>query len=101
MSISTPYLISAQTEKLAQILGDTEEGLTGSQIGQLHSQARIKDVDANNTKWKRLYNAFSNCQNKAKNSTCVFNFIHYIVVFLNIAFLNIYEVQFHKYYLPI
>ncbi|MFH5833748.1 TIGR02391 family protein [Halalkalibaculum sp. DA384] len=77
MSNSIPYLTSGQTEQIAKILGDTEEGLTGSQIGQLLSQARIKDVDPKNTKWKRLFNAFANCQNKAGNSTCVFNFIHY------------------------
>lgn len=77
MPNSTPYLTSGQTEKIARILGDTEDGLTGSQIGQLLGQARIKDVDPNNTKWRRLYNAFAGCQNKDKNSICVFNFIHY------------------------
>ncbi|RNC85217.1 MAG: TIGR02391 family protein [Balneola sp.] len=77
MSSTPPYLTSGQVEKIAQILGNTEDGLTGSQIGQLLEQARIKDVDPNNTKWKRLYNAFANCQNKAGNSTCVFNFIHH------------------------
>lgn len=77
MSKSIPYLTSGQTEQIAKILGETEEGLTGSQISQLLGQARIEDVDPNNTKWKRLFNAFANCQNKAGKSTCVFNFIHY------------------------
>lgn len=72
-----PPFTPGQTEKLAQILADTNKGFTGSELTQLLAQARIEDVDPNNTKWKRLYNAFAISQNKSKSAIGVLNFIYH------------------------
>lgn len=54
-----PVLTPGQIEQIAKVLGDTETGLTGSEIGLLLAQARVKDVSPRITKWKRLNAALS------------------------------------------
>lgn len=54
-----PNLTPGQLEQIAKVLGDTDTGLTGTEIGQILGSARVKDVDKKNTKWKRLYNALA------------------------------------------
>jgi uncharacterized protein (TIGR02391 family) len=76
-SESVPPFTGGQLERLAQALGRTDGGLTGSEIGHTLRQARIPDVDPTNTKWKRLYNAFVDCQNRSQRGDCVLNFIHH------------------------
>lgn len=63
---------------IAQILADTGEGLTGSQIGALLADCKIPDVDPTSTKWKRLYNAFVGLQNRRQ-------FGNHVVVFIQRA----------------
>jgi uncharacterized protein (TIGR02391 family) len=58
-------------------LADTVDGLTGSEIGRLLEQSRIKDSDPTMTKWKRLYNALAASQQSAASGTPVLNFIHH------------------------
>src|SRR5690625_5515314 len=70
-----PNLYPGKIENIAHILGYTEFVLTGSQIGHILKQANINDPDPHATKWKRLQIALASCHNKAKNSTCVYNFI--------------------------
>lgn len=43
---------------VAQVLADTQDGLTGSQIGQLLGRLKMNDPGAGITKWKRLEEAF-------------------------------------------
>ena len=62
-----------QLERLAQALGETQSGLTGSEIAHNLEKARIPDVDRKNTKWKRLYNAFVSRQNATGTGNCVIN----------------------------
>ena len=62
-------------EEIAKILGDTYNGLTGSQIQHLLSQAQIIDTDPQIKKWKRIYNAFANSQNNNNCSNGILNFI--------------------------
>ncbi len=61
MSIQTrqtvPPFSAEHLEAIAQVLGDTVHGLTGAQIDHVLAGCRIPNVDASNTKWKRLYNA--------------------------------------------
>jgi hypothetical protein len=58
-----PY--SAQKlEAACRVLGDTERGLTGPEIGYLLQDCGVEDVDTGNTKWKRLFNALAGAQNK-------------------------------------
>lgn len=62
-------------EGIARILGDTNRGLTGSEIGHILQSAKLQDVDPSNTKWKRIYNAFAEFQNKYQTSNNILNFI--------------------------
>lgn len=72
---SVPAFTAGQLERLARALGNTQNGLTGFEIGQILRQARVVDVDPTNTKWKRLYNALVTCQNKSRRGDCVLNFV--------------------------
>ncbi|MEO8024312.1 MAG: TIGR02391 family protein [Polaromonas sp.] len=50
-------------EAVCRVLGDTSEGLTGSEIGYILADAGITDPDPSITKWKRLFNALALAQN--------------------------------------
>ena len=50
-------------ERISKILGDTNDGLTGSEIAHFLQQCNINDTAPTMTKWKRLYNALAMCQN--------------------------------------
>jgi uncharacterized protein (TIGR02391 family) len=67
----------SELEGIAQALGDTEEGLTGSEIGQLILTARMNDPTPGITKWKRLYNAFVETQNTQQHRRNVLAFIRF------------------------
>lgn len=66
-----PYHI----EGICRIIGATEEGLKGSEIGKILRDCRINDQSPTSTKWERLYNAFVSCQNEEQSS-------YKIIVFL-------------------
>ncbi len=51
-------------EAACKVLGDTDRGLTGPEIGYLIQECRIQDVSPALTKWKRLFNALAEAQNK-------------------------------------
>ena len=70
-----PTFKAAIIEGVTGVLGDTTTGLTGSQISQRLSEVGIRDVDPTNTKWKRLYNALVDHQNRHKTGRCVVGFI--------------------------
>jgi uncharacterized protein (TIGR02391 family) len=65
-------LKQGELERIAKILGD---GLTGTEIGYLLGSVQIPDTDPNNTKWKRLYNAFVQTHNQRGSSNHVLSFI--------------------------
>lgn len=62
-------------EGICRIIGATEEGLKGSEIGKILRDCGIYDYSPTSTKWERLYNAFVNSQNKEQSS-------YKIIVFL-------------------
>ena len=66
-------------EGVASVLGDTSNGLTGSQIAQRLGAARISDVDPTNTKWKRIYNALAHHQSNAGAGKSVVGLIHAVM----------------------
>ncbi len=70
-----PPFPQAILEGICRVIGDTNTGLTGSQIGTYLAQEKITDVDSSNAKWKRLYNAFVEFQNREKCSNNILNFI--------------------------
>ena len=64
-------------DSIARALGDTEDGLTGSEIGHLLSVCRMAAHDPGHgvTKWKRIQNAFAMNQNARGNRTSILEFI--------------------------
>ena len=66
-----------QVERIARALADTRLGLTGTEIGHALAKARIPDIDPQNSKWKRLYNALVTQQGRSGTGICVVNFIHH------------------------
>lgn len=71
-----PNFNSQQLEAIARILADTASGLTGSQIGHILEECRVPDVNPDITKWKRLFNAFVECQNRRQCGNHVLMFIN-------------------------
>ncbi|WP_454778743.1 TIGR02391 family protein [Georgenia muralis] len=49
-------------EGVAKVLGDTDNGMTGTQIGELLTQLNLDDPGPGVTKWKRLHVALQNRQ---------------------------------------
>lgn len=68
-------LSQSQMEAIADALGDTNEGLMGSEIQHILATCRIEDSDPGITKRKRLFNAFALDQNKQQHRRNVLEFI--------------------------
>ena len=62
-------------EEVSKILGDINYGLTGSEIGHLLAQSKIRDISPSQSKWKRLYEAFVVYQNENQCCNNILNFI--------------------------
>jgi uncharacterized protein (TIGR02391 family) len=79
MAVTTNNRVSTlsaqQVEALSRILGDTENGLSGSEIEYLLRDSRIPDSAPEMTKWKRLFNAFVDFQNEHQVGNHVLVFI--------------------------
>ncbi|MEX1663885.1 TIGR02391 family protein [Zhongshania arctica] len=70
-------LFNSQKLKAAcRVLGDTERGLTASEIGYLIQDCKIEDVTPTMTKWKRLFNALGEAQNKYQVGNHLIMFIN-------------------------
>lgn len=60
-----PCFSQSQLEAIAAALGDTNEGLTGREIGRLLATCRMSDpTPTRANKRDRLYNAFAESQNR-------------------------------------
>lgn len=75
--MALPRLTLNQIEQIARIMGDTENGFTGTEIGHLLAQCRIDDPNPGLTKWKRLYNAFCIAVNGSSSTNAIFQFIQH------------------------
>ena len=62
-------------EALCKVLADTDTGLTGAEIGHTLAQINVADTDPTMTKWKRLYYALVDNQNKRQDGNNVLAFI--------------------------
>lgn len=62
-------------EGICKTIADTNAGLTGTEITQMLLNSDIKDIDPTNTKWRRLYNAFVDWQNRNQCSNHILRFI--------------------------
>ena len=75
MAIKRKCFTHAVLEGISKILGNTNSGLTGSEIQHLLAQSNMDDVSPSLTKWKRLFDAFATYQNKNECSNNILNFI--------------------------
>ncbi|CDX38211.1 Ymh [Mesorhizobium sp. ORS 3359] len=64
-----------QLQAIADALGDTSAGLTGSEVGFLLRTCEIRDTDPSITKRHRLYNAFAHEQNTRGDRIRILGFI--------------------------
>jgi uncharacterized protein (TIGR02391 family) len=69
-------LTEQQIQAICDVLGDTSEGLTGSEIGRLLAQSNIDDPLPGITKRDRLYQALSQKQKYDRCANNVLMFIH-------------------------
>lgn len=70
-----PSITSDILENICRVIGNTETGLKGTEIGRLLAESLIPDVDPLMTKWKRLFNAFAAIQNKTQCSNNILTFL--------------------------
>ncbi|BBF22576.1 TIGR02391 family protein [Sutterella megalosphaeroides] len=70
-----PQLNEAQLVQIAHVLGSTDNGFTGSEIGRLLAQRGLEDPGSGFTKWKRIYNAFCIAVNNSQSTSVVFDFM--------------------------
>lgn len=70
---------SPTLEAICNILGDTREGLTGSEISSLLAQCGIEDPLPSYTKRRRLYEALWQRQAKDSCGNCVAHFIQTVM----------------------
>lgn len=59
-----PCFESSQLEATCRVLADTVNGLTGTEIQYILAELEIQDPSPTMTKWKRLFNALAEAQNK-------------------------------------
>lgn len=67
-----PRFDASQLRAICMAIG---EGITGSEIGDLLVQARIRDPEPRQTKWKRIFNAFAKRQAETGDGTPIATFI--------------------------
>lgn len=67
---------SQHLEAVCRVLGDTNRGLTGPQIGHLLTEINVRDVDPSATKWKRIFNALAHKQNALQVGNHLIMFIN-------------------------
>ncbi|MEK9817517.1 MAG: TIGR02391 family protein [Limnobacter sp.] len=73
-----PCFESAHLEAACRVLADTVNGLTGTEIEHLLAEIEIPDPSPSMTKWKRLFNALAEAQNKHQVG-------NHLVMFINKA----------------
>lgn len=71
-----PCFESAQLEAACRVLADTTNGLTGTEIQYILAELKIQDLSPEMTKWKRLFNALAEAQNKHQVGNHLIQFIN-------------------------
>lgn len=70
-----PSLSAEVLESVCRVIADTEMGLTGQEIAKQLAEAKIVDSYPDLTKWKRLYYACVDWQNKNHCSNNIMDFL--------------------------
>ena len=71
-----PCFESAHLEAACRVLADTTYGLTGTEIEYILTELDIPDPGSSMTKWKRLFNALAEAQNKHQVGNHLIQFIN-------------------------
>jgi len=71
MAKALPRFRSGQLQSICKAIGDTSDGLTGSEIGQALTECGINDPASGMTKWKRLYAALGERQSSDRSGNIV------------------------------
>ena len=71
-----PCFSPSQLEAACKVLADTINGLKGNEIGYILSEISVEDTDPTATKWKRLFNALANKQNRHQVGNHLIMFIN-------------------------
>ena len=79
MSLQTktevPPFSAEHIEALCHILGDSTDGLTGTEIGQILAQMGVADPTPDLKKWKRLFNSLVAFQNQYRLGNAIIVFV--------------------------
>ena len=70
-----PTFDATVLQGIAEVLGATDSGLTGSEIAHTLAQVRVPDVNPTMTKRHRLFSALAERQNKDRVGNCVVAFM--------------------------
>jgi hypothetical protein len=73
----TKFFSQREMQAIADALGDTSDGLTGSEIGHLLTTCKMVDPTPDMTKRHRLYNAFAASQNGRQDRRAILAFIRH------------------------
>ncbi len=76
MAAQIDLFSSQHLEAACRVLADTERGLSGTQIGRLLQEMEVIDPSPGMTKWKRLFNALAELQNKHQRGNHLIMFIN-------------------------
>ena len=71
-----PPFKSSELEAACKVLAETTTGLKGDEIGYILADMRVDDPDKGITKWKRLFNALAQVQNKHQVGNHLIMFIN-------------------------
>ncbi len=75
MNKEFPIIEASILEGICRVIADTSNGLTGSELGKAILDSKMKDVNPEMTKWKRLYNFCVEAQNRNQCSNNILTLI--------------------------
>ncbi|MCT4616147.1 MAG: TIGR02391 family protein [Marinifilaceae bacterium] len=75
MSKKFPLIKPNILESICEVVADTSKGLTGSELSKAILDAKMKDINPEMTKWKRLYNSCVEVQNRTGYSNNILTLI--------------------------
>jgi uncharacterized protein (TIGR02391 family) len=70
-----PAIESSVLEGICRVIADTNYGLTGTELNKAIVDSRMKDVNPEMTKWRRLYNSCADIQNRTGCSNNILTLI--------------------------
>lgn len=70
------FFTQEQLQSISNVLGDTEKGLTGSEIGHILQQCQLDDPSPTIIKRHRIFNVLAESQNKLQDGKYIIAFIH-------------------------